>query len=65
MGQPLRPPIGAFQRGDSFGYYLWFPIVFPLFVSGFTSQVKSRLGSPPSWGSTGRDIRLNAPGQTS
>jgi hypothetical protein len=54
MGQPLRPPIGAFQRGDSFGYYLCFPIVSPLFASGVPGRVKSRLGSPPSWGSRGR-----------
>jgi hypothetical protein len=39
MGQPLRPPpIGAFHRGDSFGYYL----VSPLFVSGVPGRVKSR-----------------------
>jgi hypothetical protein len=38
MGRPLKPPVGAFQRGNSFGYYL----VSPLFVSGVPGRVKSR-----------------------
>jgi hypothetical protein len=56
MGQPLRPPIGAFQRGGFLGYYLWFPIVFPLFVSAFTGRVKSRPVSA-FVGVNGEDIR--------
>jgi hypothetical protein len=60
MGQPLRPSIGAFQWGDSFGYYLWSPIVFPLFVSAFTGRVKSRPVSA-FVGVKGEDIRWNRP----
>jgi hypothetical protein len=52
MGQPLRPPIGAFQRGNSFGYYL----VSPLFVSGVPGRVKSRPVSA-FVGVKGEDIR--------
>jgi hypothetical protein len=37
-GNLSDPPIGAFQQGDSFGYYL----VSPLFVSGVPGRVKSR-----------------------
>jgi hypothetical protein len=34
----------------------------PLFVSGVPGRVKSRLGSPPSWGSRGRTSERSGPG---
>jgi hypothetical protein len=52
MGRPLRPPVGAFPEGDSFGYYL----VSSLFISGFTGRVKSRPVSA-FVGVKGEDIR--------
>jgi len=67
-GAASQTPNRGIPARGFLGYYLWSPIVSPLFVSGFTGRVKSRPVSA-FVGVKGEDIRWSrlpkAPGQAS